>query len=790
MPSSIDRQIFAATPGNCALLLPDAPRFTIVAVTDGYVQISGRTREELIGKGLLEAFPAAAEEVPANSENRLREFLLQVVNKKEINRLPLHRYDIQKEDGSYDERYWSAVNNPVLNDEGELLYIIHSVEDVTMKIKSAQHETTLKDIQKTLDFFLHAPYVIGLAKGENHVLQLANETAFQLWGKGPEMIGKPLVESLPELEEQGILELFDQVKRNRQPYIANELPLVLRRNGKEEVRYFNLIYQPYYEENAQEPTGVFTISHDITEQVVTRKQIEESEQRFRALVTTTANVVYRMNPDWSEMRELKGMGFLTDAGEPTKDWLNKYIHRNDHPLVKEAIQKASEMKGVFELEHRVVRQDGTPGWAFSRAIPILDSKGEVIEWFGAAHDITHRKQTEEALQATTAEIEKQKRLYEAITSNTPDLIYVFDLNYRFSYVNEALLTMWGKSWDEAIGRGLPENGYEDWHTEMHHREIDQVVATKQPIRGEVSFPHAVLGRRLYDYIFVPVINEAGEVEAVAGTTRDITEIKKAEEVLKQNSEKLEALVAERTRELQRSNKELEEFAYAASHDMKEPIRKIHFFTDRLKERLQTKLEEEDRRYFERLEIANRRMTSLIDDLLLYSHVSRGPGPAERVDLNQTLAFVLDDLELHIEEKGAAIKVGSLPTINGQERQLQQLFENLLGNALKYSKPDETPQINISCKQVKGSEMAREKILVDPDKTYHLIRVSDNGIGFPQEDAERIFNVFTRLHGNSEYRGTGVGLSIAQKVVQNHDGCIWAESAEGKGATFTILLPAS
>lgn len=684
-------------------------------------------------------------------------------------------------------------------------------------------------------------------------------------------------------------------------------------------------------------------------------------------------------------------------------------------------------------------------------------------------------------------------LLNSITASTPDLIYVFDLNYRFTYANKALLTMWGKTWDEAIGKNLLENGYEPWHAAMHEQEIDEVVRTKQPIRGTVSFPHAVLGKRIYDYIFVPVINAEGEVEAIAGTTRDITEIKKAEEdlrkkeqrqafllqlndhlktftdpgeirdmaasflgqylganrvgyaedggdersvvvttdytngvdsikgnytydsygrdlldtfregrtvvrsniathpslspeekaahaalqlsatinvpllrngkliaiffvhfkeahtwtddeislvqdvaertwdavvrarteqalreseerfrtmvdalpvsiwitdaegnveflnknwrdycgepyspttvadiavrhlhpndvpkvmdafseamrtgklfeieqrnlskegqyrwflnrafpygdplsgrilkwfgvgidihdrklaeqALRHSEENLERKVEERTqeldtinKELKRSNQNLEDFAYAASHDMKEPIRKIHFFADRLKERLKGKLEAEDQRYFERLEAGAKRMTSLIDDLLVYSHVNRGVSSVETVDLNQMLFFATDDLELHIEEKGGRIEAETLPIIKGRPRQLQQLFENLLGNALKYSKADETPVIKISSRLVKGKEVPLA--FIEKEKQYHLIKVQDNGIGFAQEDAERIFNVFTRLHGNSEYRGTGVGLSIAQKVVQNHGGYIWAEGKPDEGATFNVLLPA-
>ena len=144
-----------------------------------------------------------------------------------------------------------------------------------------------------------------------------------------------------------------------------------------------------------------------------------------------------------------------------------------------------------------------------------------------------------------------KRIHEAITSGTPDLMYVWDLNYNFTYANSALLTMWGKTWDTAIGKGLRENGYEEWHAAMHEREIDLVVATQQPVRGEVAFPHAVLGRRIYDYILIPVINEAGEVEAVAGTTRDVTERNQMEQQLAQGAEELQAI----NEELMASNEE-------------------------------------------------------------------------------------------------------------------------------------------------------------------------------------------------------------------------------------------
>ena len=277
-----------------------------------------------------------------------------------------------------------------------------------------------------------------------------------------------------------------------------------------------------------------------------------SEDRFSALIAATSDVIYSLNADWTIMHELDGRGFLKDTFEPRTDWQTRNIYPGDLAKLQAAIAEAINEKKMFQLEHRVLRADGSTGWTISRAVPILDDQGEIREWFGTASDITEFKRAEEALRNSRAQSDQQQRVYETITSATPDLMYVFDLQYRFTYVNRALLSMWGKTWDEAVGKGLLENGYEPWHAEMHEREIDLIVQTKQPIRGEVSFPHAELGRRVYDYILNPVLNEQGEVEAVAGTTRDVTERKQWEETLAATNEEQAAS----NEELSAANEEL------------------------------------------------------------------------------------------------------------------------------------------------------------------------------------------------------------------------------------------
>jgi signal transduction histidine kinase len=184
------------------------------------------------------------------------------------------------------------------------------------------------------------------------------------------------------------------------------------------------------------------------------------------------------------------------------------------------------------------------------------------------------------------------------------------------------------------------------------------------------------------------------------------------------------------------------------------------------------------------------MVALTEDLLTFSYISKGTGEISEIDLNKQLEDVLEDLELDILEKRAKFKIEELPKVKGDKRQFNQLFQNLIGNSIKYTKPDVVPLIEIKSYEISGNA-AKEKLPLEAvDKLYHLIELKDNGIGFEQEYADDIFKVFTRLQGGVQYPGNGVGLSIVQKVVENHQGYVWAESKPGEGAIFKILLPVS
>jgi signal transduction histidine kinase len=250
--------------------------------------------------------------------------------------------------------------------------------------------------------------------------------------------------------------------------------------------------------------------------------------------------------------------------------------------------------------------------------------------------------------------------------------------------------------------------------------------------------------------------------------------------------KAEQELSMHAKDLKRSNEELEQFAYVASHDLQEPLRKIRAFGDRLETTYKEQLGESGRDYVDRMQSAASRMQTLIDDLLSFSMLSRVKRE-EEVDLNEILTEVREDLEILLGRAAATVTHSHLPTISGDRGQLKRLFQNLISNAIKFRHPDRTPAVEIECLKVRRDEIP--SLNGTPNLLeYHRITVSDNGIGFDEKYSDRIFVIFQRLHGRSSYEGTGIGLAICRKIVTNHNGFIAAKGVEGEGARLIIYLP--
>ncbi|HZH95233.1 MAG TPA: ATP-binding protein, partial [Flavisolibacter sp.] len=297
------------------------------------------------------------------------------------------------------------------------------------------------------------------------------------------------------------------------------------------------------------------------------------------------------------------------------------------------------------------------------------------------------------------------------------------------------------------------------------------VKTGKPYQIEYRFKYRENGGyRWFLGKALPVRNEDGIITKWFGTGTDIHDQKAIEE-------KLETLVNIRTTELKRSNEDLQQFAHVASHDLKEPVRKLKTFSSRLNDEFGAALPEKAKMYIDKMEKAANRMYAMIDGVLLYSSINVVDQIMDVVDLNKLLRQVEDDLEVVIHQKKAIIIYRNLPSIEGSEILLYQLFYNLVNNALKFSKEGFAPVVSIDCKTIyKQKEQHAE------------ITVQDNGIGFDQAFAERIFKTFTRLNSKDLYEGTGLGLSLCKKIVERHGGAINARGKENEGAVFTIMLP--
>jgi PAS domain S-box-containing protein len=384
------------------------------------------------------------------------------------------------------------------------------------------------------------------------------------------------------------------------------------------------------------------------------------------------------------------------------------------------------------------------------------------------------------LAEANARLLQERDLLRAIINNLPDNIYAKDKQGRFVFNNPAHA--------KSLGASSPAElkGKSDF--DFHPRELaEQFFADEQKIiaTGESVINQEQLKSRHNDpsgnkrwSIASKVIwrDSGGEVLGTVGLTRDIHEFKMTQEALHQSEEKLRQFSAQ----LERSNRELQDFAYVASHDLQEPLRKIIVFGERLKEKCGAALDAEPRDYVERMQRAATRMQTLINDLLTFSRVTTKANPFVAVNLAEIARDVLDDLEGRIEQVNGRVEVGELPVIDADGLQMRQLIQNLVGNALKFRKPDELPVVKVAARKIPG-ETGREMC---------ELTVSDNGIGFDEKYLDRIFNVFQRLHSRNEYEGTGMGLAIVRKIAQYHGGDITAKSRPGHGAAFIVTLPAT
>ncbi|HEY0651856.1 MAG TPA: PAS domain S-box protein [Chryseosolibacter sp.] len=800
------------------------------------------------------------------------------------------------QNGRVEHIYWTFSYSPAYDDEGRVNGVFITCTETTHNvnlIKSLEHSN-----QRFQALVSQTAISTIVLVGEELVVDIVNDAYARLIGRNTdELIGKRLFDVVPEAAS-----LFhDVVAKVRTTGVSAQLyeqPFLFNGGGRTITGFLDIVCQPYVSGNV---TGVIALCQDVTEKVLARKKIQESEERFEAAVQAVEGVVWTNSVDGRMLGEQPGWSALTGQ---TFDEYHDYgwasvVHPEDAEASIAAWNEAVRESKIFVFRHRLRVKSGEYRLFSIRAIPLKNDDGSIREWVGVHTDITEHNRAEQILK------ESEER-FRSLADNSPMIVYIVEPNPEatMSYFNKTWLDYTGQTFEQAIGRAwdgivhpddlnavftiympafrqriaytLPairlrrHDGQYRWHLfkgnprylangdfigyvgvgiDIHEQKVVQEallesesrfrnLADRAPMFIWMVDENAVItyaNRELLDFIGVPSDTEVAKAGGWEKVTHpdDLPLVYKAfmegfssrkeyrvEARLRDKSSggyqwflfkaapkiqdggvftgfigtavnihqqktlmaELEARVQLRTKELNianqallQSNDDLKQFAHVASHDLKEPVRKIQTFSHRLHDEFADALVPKAKIYLQKIMRSTDRMSSMIDGVLTYSSLNATEARIEKVDLNAVIENIIVDLEVVIARTHAHITRSQLPVIEGSEVLLYQLFYNLINNSLKFSRKGTHPVIRI---EARPSVNRDEVILV----------VTDNGIGFEKQYADRIFESFTRLNTKDEYEGTGLGLSLCKKIVHRHGGAIQAESTPGEGSSFILHLP--
>jgi PAS domain S-box-containing protein len=655
--------------------------------------------------------------------------------------------NIRRFDGSQGAVLASAV--PIRDGKGGLIGVVAVNVDITERKQAEAHINDLLSLNEKI--LNHSSIGILTYKVSGQCV-FANEKIASIVGTSVAELLKQNFSTIESWKKSGLYDLVQQAIATQAPATADIHHISTF--GKD---LWMTVHCITFRSKSEDHV-LLSIS-DITERKQVEQALRESEQRLKRAQEIAHLGSWELDLidnrlTWSdEVYRIFGLQPL-EFGASYEAFLVT-VHPEDRAAVDNAYSSSiREGRDTYQIEHRVVRHsNGEVRIVHEKCEHFRDQSGQIIRSIGMVHDITERKQAEQALQ------ESETR-FRSLADSMPQLVWTalpdgtvdyYNQRYQeYCEIKQVERAAW--EWAPVLHPDDRQPTVDAWQRSVETGEIYQIEHRVRMSDGSYRW-HLSRG--------VPVLDETGQIIRWFGTATDIHDLKLAEEQLRVYAERLE-----------RSNRELEQFAFMASHDLQEPLRKIEMFGDLLLERA-TGLDHQGRNCVERMQDASGRMRDMVEGLLQLSRITTQGKPFLPVELSQVTSEVLHDLEGQIRRTNGNVKVEPLPAVEGDGMQLRLLMQNLIGNALKYHQPGIPPEIKVY------AEQRSEKV---------QIHVEDQGIGFAQEDAERIFQPFQRLVGRSQYEGSGMGLAICRRIMERHGGEIAAFSKPGHGTTVIVTFP--
>ena len=686
--------------------------------------------------------------------------------------LPIYR------NGRIEDVYWTFSYSPVNDESGKPTGVLVICNETTEKIKVVKElENSTTRYRNNL---LQTPSAMCVLRGSDYKVEIVNNLMLEIWERNEhEVVNKPIFEALPEATDQGLEEILLNVYTTGERFTASERLVRLTRKGEVVDTYINFVYDALKEHDGT-ISGIVAVANDVTIQVEARKKVEDAEERAR-LAGEIAEIA-TWDVDLTTQALIYSENLATIFGHDKRSKLSRNdLHKQIHPDDFHILQKAYKMAlqtSVYKYESRIIKPDNSIAWIRAHGKIFFDENNTPLKMIGTVMDITDEKNSQQILM-------KSEEKFRLLADSMPQQVWTSDALGNLNYFNKSVYAYAGLA-PEAVDKN-------DWLKIVHpdDREANinawmEAVNSGNDFLFEHRFRRHDGQYRLQQSHATAQKDEDGNIQMWVGTSTDIQD-------QKDFTDHLEREVSERTAQLEIKNKdlinmniELQSFAYISSHDLQEPLRKIQTFASRLSDLDEQNISAKAKTYLNRIEVSAKRMQTLIQDLLTYSRTNSADRVFVKTNLDEIAEEVTSDFSERIEETNAVIHFDPLGEVTVIPFQFRQLLHNLIGNSLKFSKKDEAPYIEITAKRVLGSKL---DIKVNyPEKMYYCLKVTDNGIGFDAEYSERIFEVFQRLNTENEFSGTGIGLAIVKKIVENHKGIIKAHSEKGKGATFEIYIP--